>query len=202
MQAFPKHLLTPVEKRLFEKLDTPAKIQSYLNSLPHNHSDTVQSIRRSIKAKNVHCFEGALLAAAILWFHGKTPLLLDLKTTKYDDDHVVTLFKSNGLWGTISSTHHAVLRYRDPIYKNLREVALSYFHEYFLNSGEKTLREYSKKPFSLLSYGHSWLFDDEELYEIGADLDDAPHEKIMPAKVIRNLRRADKIERDGANLTE
>lgn len=201
MKAFPKELLSPTERRLFEKLNTPEKIQDYLITLPMNDTDSVQSVRRSIIAEKVHCFEGALFAAAVLWYHGAQPLLLDFRTTSDDVDHVVALFKRENLWGAISATHHSVLRYRDPIYKSLREIALSYFHEYFLNSGVKTLRKHSTKPFSLLPYGHSWLFDDQELYDIGADLDDAPHTDIAPINVMKKLRKADLVEREAGELT-
>lgn len=201
MKAFPKELLSPTERKLFEKLNTPEKIQDYLITLPMNDTDTVQSVRRSIIAEKVHCFEGALFAAAVLWYHGEQPLLLDFRTTSDDVDHVVALFKRDNLWGAISATHHSVLRYRDPIYKSMREIALSYFHEYFLNSGVKTLRKHSTKPFSLLPYGHSWLFDDQELYDIGADLDDAPHTDIAPTNVMKKLRKADLVEREAGELT-
>jgi hypothetical protein len=87
--------------------------------------------------------EGALLAAAILEFHGQKPLLMDLRSASEDLDHVVALFRQFGCWGAISKTNHAVLRYREPIYKTVRELAMSYFHEYFLDNGKKTLRAYS-----------------------------------------------------------
>ena len=200
MRAFPKHLLEKAELELFKKLHTPEKIQDYLNSLQSNASDSVKSVRRSIKTEKIHCFEGALFAAAVLWFHKQEPLLLDLQTTKDDADHVVALFKKDGYWGAISTTSHSVLRYRDPLFKNIRELALSYFHEYFLADGTKTLRAYSKKPFSLLHHGYDWLFINEELYELGALLNDAPHEKIVPEKLMRKLRKADPLERKAADL--
>ncbi len=200
MVPFPKHILTPKEKKLFERLSTPEKIQDYLNTLPFNDTDSVQSIRRSIKAERVHCFEGALFAAALLWYHGHEPLLLDLATSKHDSDHVVALFKRNNLWGALSATHHSVLRYRDPIYKSMREIALSYFHEYFLHSGVKTMHSYSKKPFSLIRYGERWLIDDAELYDIGADLNDAPHELVAPLAILKKLRKADPVEREAGKL--
>lgn len=201
MKAFPKHLLTQAELRLFRKYATPEKIQDFLITLPFNNADTVQSVRRSLITGKAHCFEGALIAAALLWFHGHEPLLLDLKTTKDDQDHIVVLFKRNGLWGALSSTHHAVLRYRDPIFKNVRELALSYFHEYFLNSGVKTMRSFSTKPFSLASCQHGWLFNEDELYDLGADIDDAPHTDVAARATIRKLRKSDPIERRAANIT-
>jgi hypothetical protein len=202
MKAFPKHLLTKTEKELFDTLSTPQKIQDYLITLPHNHRDSVKSVRRSIKSGRMHCFEGAMFAAAVLWYHGEEPLIFDLMTTNDDQDHVVALFKQDGFWGTISSTQHSILRFRDPVFKNMREIALSYFHEYFLNDGTKTLRSFSKKPFSLLPYGNRWLFDTDELYDIGTDLYDSTHEPIVPKPLLRRLRKADPVERKAASIKQ
>src|ERR1035437_2885336 len=141
---------TKSEIKLFRRLNTPAKLQDYLNKIPFNFEekrDTCMSPREVLKNKKANCLEGAMFAAAVLEFHGGKPTLVDLRSVKkpYDDDHVVVVFKQFGCFGAISKTNHAVLRYREPIYKTLRELALSYFHEYFLNkNGQKTLREYSE----------------------------------------------------------
>jgi len=90
-----------------------------------------------------------MLAAAALWHNGYPSLLLDLKTTDADADHVVALFKEGGRWGAISKTNHAVLRYRDPVYRDPHELAMSYFNEYFLDSGVKTMRSFSAAPFDI-----------------------------------------------------
>ena len=193
------------ELKLFKKLSSPAKIQDFLNSTPYNFEtggETCRSPRQVLVHKQAHCLEGAYLAAAVLWYHGEKPLLLDLRSTKHDLDHVVAVFKRNGCWGAISKTNHAVLRYREPIYRTIRELALSYFHEYFLDTGDKTLREYSK-PFSLISYGESWITSMDDLWEIGADLDDSPHFAILPEGMQpRDLRRADRVEIDAGKLVE
>lgn len=145
--------------------------------------------------------EGALLAAACFWHNGQCPLLMDLKTTDgKDDDHVVTLFKENGLWGAVSKTNHAVLRYRDPVYKTIRELALSYFNEYFLDSGVKTLRSYST-PFSLLQYDDDWLVSKQDVWRIPEELDDARHFKILPDG-FSGLRLADPIEIETGKFTQ
>lgn len=198
--------LTKDEEKLFKKLNTPAKIQDFLNSISYNfehHGETCRSPREVLRAKCAHCLEGAYLAAAVLWYHGEKPLLLDLRSTKHDLDHVVALFKKDGYWGAISKTNHAVLRYREPIYKTLRELVLSYFHEYFLNSdGTKTLREYSK-PFDLSKFGGEWITDTEDLWEIGAALDDAPHFPILPSGMsTKSLRKAEKVEIEAGKLVE
>ncbi|HSE56795.1 MAG TPA: hypothetical protein VLB02_01785 [Candidatus Paceibacterota bacterium] len=196
--------LTKEETAIFKQLKTPAKIQDFLNSLPFNFElkgETCRSPRRVLQHKTAHCLEGALFAAAALWFHGHKPLLLDLKSTKKDFDHVVALFKKDGCWGAISKTNHAVLRYREPIYKTVRELALSYFHEYFLDDGSKTLRSFSR-PLSLKQFGTSWITAEEDLWDIGATLDDAPHSPILTPSAIKNLRKADKVEIEAGKITE
>ncbi len=196
--------LTQEEEYLFKKLSSPARIQDFLDTLPINkerNGDTCSSPRKALRRGTIHCIEGAFLAASILWYHGEKPLLLDLKSSAHDFDHVVALFKKNGLWGAISKTNHAVLRYREPVYKSVRELALSYFHEYFTHTGEKTLRSFSK-PFNLRKFGTSWITSEDELWDIGAKLDDFPHIKIINDFSTKNLRRADKIEIQAGKLTE
>ena len=137
---------TKKEIALIKKLNTPAKVQDYLNSLSFNFEEkgeTLKSPIRVLREKNAHCLEGAILGAYILSLHGQKPCILHLKTTKNDFDHVIALFQKQGFWGALSKTNHNVLRYREPVYKNIRELVMSYFHEYFLDNGKKTLRQYS-----------------------------------------------------------
>ncbi len=195
--------LTIDEQRLFKKLKSPALIQDFLNSIPYNFEksgETCKSPRTVLSTKSAHCLEGAYLAAAVLWYHGHKPLLLDLRSTKNDLDHVVAIYKKDGYWGAISKTNHAVLRYREPIYKTIRELALSYFHEYFLDDGTKTMRDYSI-PFNIQKFGKSWITSEDDLWEIGAALDDSPHTKILPS-TLKKLRKADKIEIVAGRLVE
>ncbi len=114
---------------------------------------------------------------------------------------MVALFRENRRWGAISKTNHAVLRYREPVYKNIRELAMSYFHEYFLDDGAKTLRTHSA-PFKLLRYDSSWLTDKKNLHYISRDLDDSPHPELIPEKAVRRLRRADTIEIKAGKIVE
>jgi hypothetical protein len=140
------------ELAILNKLSTPIKIQDFLDTIPINFEkkgETHMSPRRVLRENKAHCIEGALLAAVALWLHGHEPLLLDLKAHPHDDDHVVALYKINNLWGAISKSNHSTIRFRDPVYKTIRELALSYFHEYFEEkSGKKVLYSYSK-PFNL-----------------------------------------------------
>jgi hypothetical protein len=195
--------LTKKEWSTLKRLSTPAKIQDFLNSLPFNFEkdgETYMSVKRTLEAGKAHCFEGALLACAALLIQGHKPLLLDLKTTKHDQDHVVALFKVGNKWGAISKTNHSVLRYRDPIYKDVRELVMSYFNEYFLNDGRKTLRSFSK-PFDL-SKRRDWLSSEEDLYDLVNELDESPHTEILSVSQIKNLRKAEKIEIEASNEVE
>lgn len=190
--------LTKTEKKLFEKLSTPQKIQDYLDRLPMNHEykgETLMSPRRVIREQKAHCIEAALFAAAVLAYHGHKPLLFDLKTIglPHDYDHVVALFKVGKHWGAISKTNHVVLRYRDPIYRSLRELAMSYFHEYFIANGKKTLRSYSK-PFRL-STKYEWITTEEDLWGIETALDRSSHVEMVSTFQISKLRKASRFER-------
>ena len=145
--------------------------------------------------------EGALLGAYILSMQGFPPLLLHLKTTKHDYEHVVTPFKVGGLWGALSKTNHAVLRYREPVYKSIRELVMSYFHEYFLNDGRKTLRSYSK-PLNLNTFEKGWETHRQDLWGIDEELDKIKHYDIAPKKILSKLRRADKVEIQAGKVVE
>ncbi len=198
---------SPQELSIFRKLSTPAKIQDYLNSITFNfekEGQTCFSPREVIKNKMAHCAEGAIFAAAALEFHGYRPLIMDLRSTTkpYDYDHVVAVYKKDGHFGAISKTNHAVLRYREPVYKTIRELVMSYFHEYFLDSGKKTLREYSDlldlNKFNKLK----WRTTTEHLFEIPAYLDDFKHYKILTPKQVKNLRLADPVEIEAGKIRE
>lgn len=197
--------LTKKELAVLKRLNTPQKIQDFLDTLPINFEkggDTCLSPRAVLREKKAHCIEGALLAATALWIAGERPLLLDFKTPPEDEDHVVALYKQNGYWGAISKTNHAVLKWRDPIYKTVRELVLSYFHEYFMtDTGKKTLTSYSR-PFSLKRFGTKWITSEKNLWYIASALDRSPHTKIVPKKNTRVIRPISKIERASFTLTE
>lgn len=196
--------LNKSELNVFRKLSTPIKIQDFLDTLPMNFEkdeETYMSPRRVLREKKAHCLEGALLAATALWLKGEPPLLLDLKAPD-DEDHVVALYKRRGCWGAISKTNHAALRFRDPVYQTIRELVLSYFHEYFDNrTHEKTLRGYSL-PFNLKKLGTNWIISEEELFDIAQAIDDSPHRRLFPKKNIRLIRRADAMELRAGKLIE
>ena len=200
-----RKLLSPTERKIFQKLNNPQKIQEYLDKLPVNYElrgETYMSPRRMLLAKTAHCFEGALFAAAVFAYHGQKPLLLDLRTIQPYEDHVVALFRVNGLWGAISKTNHVVLRYRDAVYRSPRELALSYFHEYVESDGKKSLREYSA-PFDLTRYApERWVTAEKELHWLVGALDNARHFPIAPKKNLRKLRTPSTFERKVMDIVE
>ncbi len=193
-----KALLSPVEKKILQKLSTPKKIQDYLDSLKVNFEvdgETLMSPRRVMRTGRAHCIEAALLAAAALAYHGRPPYLMDFQTREYDEDHVVAVFEDGGLWGAISKTNHAVLRWRDGVYSSPRELAMSYFHEYTMNDGRKTMLAYSE-PFDMRQYPlERWLTVEEDTEWFADDIDESPHFPAAPAKVLRTLRPTAQIER-------
>jgi hypothetical protein len=189
--------LTPAEFRVLRRLDTPQKIQAFLNAVPQNFEpdgDTVLSVREVLRQRRSHCIEGAMLAAAALWVHGEPPLLLDLRAVS-DYDHVVALFRRNGCWGAISKTNHYALRYRDPVYRTLRELAISYFHEYANRRGQKTLRSYSR-PLDLRAFDPKlWATNGKSCWAVAERLEGLRHYPLVTSRQVRGLRTRDRVER-------
>jgi hypothetical protein len=189
------------------KLNTPAKVQDFLDKMPFNFEEkgeTYMSPKRVLEVGKMHCFEGAIFACFCLQEHKIKNYLLDLKVKnlKKDSDHTLCIFKINGFWGAISKTNHSVLRWRDPIYKNTRELAMSYFHEYFLDNGQKTLFSFSK-PFDIFKkFGTKWVTEEKDLDEIAEALDRSPHLNFVPPKNKKFIRRAGRTEIKGAGITE
>lgn len=203
-------LLNEYTLRVLKTLDSPTKIQNFINRIPINFEsdgrETCMSPASVLKNKKCHCIEGAFLAAAAIWINkiglGK-PLVVDLRGTSDDFDHVIAVFKIDGKWGAISKTNHSVLRYREPVYRDIRELIMSYFHEYTdeKNTGKKTLREYSN-PVDISIFGKDWIFNEDNLWHIHDHLDRVKHYKILTKKQEKNLRNADKIEIKAGEITE
>ena len=200
-----RSLLSEAERKIFRKLSSPRRIQDFIDTLAINmerEAKTYMSPRRVLQTGQAHCVEGALLAAAALAFHGERPLLLDFQAAYDDEDHVVALFRENGHWGAISKTNHPGLRYRDPIHHSVRGLAASYFHEYYLWDGRKSLRHYSR-PFDLARYAPEyWVTANEELDDLVHALDASAHLPIIPKGNLRKLRPASPFEIHASAATE
>lgn len=189
---------TTEELRILRKLSTPAKIQDFVNTLTfriQGSNETCYSPRRVLRHREAQCVEGAMFAAAALRFHGHKATILDLEATQDDADHVIAVFRVGKTWGAISKTNHGVLRYREPIYRTIRELVMSYFHEYFLQSNrKKTLRAYSR-PVDLSRFDPCvWETSEEDVWYIPEYLTTIAHTPILTPSQIRSLRLADPIE--------
>ena len=188
--------LTRAEISFLSKLKTPEKIQDYIIGLKSNkerRGDTCLSVREVLKQQHAHCIEGAFVAAAALWMNGQPPLLMDMKA-KGDDDHVVTLFRYRGHWGAISKSNHVWLRWRDPVYRTLLELAMSYLHEYTSKNNRISLRSYSR-PFDLRRQDPAlWVTNADSCWDVAWYLDQSRHYPLVSAHQARRLRPHDKIE--------
>ena len=197
--------LSSSELKILRSLRTPKKIQDFLDTLPINFEDggdTCMSPRKVLRTRTAHCMEGAMLAALALRIAGRKPLVMDLKVTDEDFDHVVALFQEHGHWGAISKTNHGTLRYRDPIYKSIRELAMSYFHEYTTKNGKKVLRSYSR-PVDLSRFDkQGWMTQEDDVWYVPEYLDDVKHFEILTPKQKKNLRPGDAMERRLGTLLE
>ena len=184
---------TQAEFAVLKRLSTPQKIQDFVTAIPENfepQGDTCLSVREVLRQRRAHCIEASMLAACALWIRGEPPLLMDMKAA-HDFDHVVALFRRRGCWGAITKSNDVLLRCRDPVYRTLRELAMSYFEHYYNPAGEKTLRAYSR-PVSLKRFDLiRWLTAEEDLWTIPEYLCTINHTPLLTAPVERHLNRMD-----------
>lgn len=193
------------ELEILKALNTPKKIQDFLNKMPINfeeNGDTCMSPMMVLKNNKAHCIEGAMLAAVALRLNGEKPLIVDMTASKDDFDHVICVFNRDGMWGCISKTNHAVLRYREPIYKTIRELVMSFFHEYSDDNGKKTLRSYSL-PVDLSRFDSlNWMASEEDVWFVPDYLVKVKHFPILNLSQIRGLRKADELEIKAGKLLD
>jgi hypothetical protein len=160
----------------------------------------LRSVRGVLQHRRAHCIEAAFTAACALWLHGDPPLLMDL-VAKGDSDHVIAIFRRNGCWGAISKSNHVWLRWRDPVYRSPRELAMSYFHEY-TNKHRKSLRTYSN-PIDLRQFAvEDWVTNEDDCWDVGASLEDTQHHRLITPVQARNLRPRDAIELRADDLVQ
>jgi hypothetical protein len=193
--------MNAAETRILRGLKTPERIQHFLDTeIAYNKEpdgETIRSPSRVLRDRTAHCLEGALLAAAALRMHGAPPLLLDFEAVR-DDDHVLAIFKQHNCWGAIAKSNYSGLRFREPVYRTLRELAISYFEHYFNLEREKTLRKYSR-PVNLKRFDPiDWMTAEEDLWPIGEFLLQIPHTPLLRSGI--RLSRVDS-RLFGAGLT-
>ena len=180
---------TKEEVKFLKSLDHPVRIQAFLDSIDYNPDYVCRSPRWVIRKKSAHCFEGALFAAAALNFMGYKPLIADIKAYN-DDDHVIAVFKEGKYWGAVAKSNFTSLRFREPVYRSVRELVMSYFDFYFNIEGDKSMRSYSP-PLDLTTYNYrKWTTTDEDLEYIGDKLESLRHYPVIESKMIKNLSKA------------
>ena len=183
--------LSPENLRTLRRLKTPMRIQQFIDAIPYQYANTALSPERVLRERKGHCLEGALLAAAALRVNGHPPLLLDLAAVQ-DDDHVVALYRERGLWGGIAKSNFAGLRFRAPIYRTLRELALSYFDHYYNLRGERTLRSWAG-PVNLARLDRQhWMTSEKNVWCVPELLIAAKHHPLFPPRMARALPRLDR----------
>jgi hypothetical protein len=181
---------TPKELRSLRRLKDPYGIQRFLYDLPYHLKNTAWSPRLVLREKTAHCFEGAIFAAAALRANGYPPLIIDFEATR-DTDHVLAVYQTDGCWGAIAKSNFSGLRYREPVYRSLRELALSYFEDYFNLLGERTLRRYSA-PVNLKRFDYlSWMTTEKPIWFIAEYLTKIHHFPLISETQIKRLHRVD-----------
>ncbi|HEY7944248.1 MAG: hypothetical protein ACHP7M_10005 [Burkholderiales bacterium] len=186
------------------RLRTPQRIQAFVTALPINHEiggETVFSVREVLAHRRAHCIEAALLAACALWIQGEPPRVMRLDCDASDYPHVVALFRRGACWGAISKSNGVALRYRDPVYRSLRELAMSYFHEYSTAGGRKTLRSYAA-PLDLRSVDPCLWVTAEGCWALHARLERRRHYALLSARQEKSLSRRDAFERGAAKIVQ
>ena len=180
---------TPQERRFLRTLNTPEKIQNYVDALVYNPLDNCRSPRYVMITKEGHCLEGGLLAAAALELHGHRPLMVDLVAHR-DDHHVITVYKGPHGWGSISKSNTTLLAGRQPFYQTVRELVMSYFDFYFNVKGQRSLQSYSS-PINLNRYNSwNWRTTESDLLELGYKFCELPHTDIIS---VRSLNKMNKV---------
>src|SRR5436305_1680018 len=178
------------ELRKLRSLKDPHGIQKFLNAQPYHLADTAWSPRRVLRENTSHCFEGALFAAAALRVNGYPPLIIDLEA-EHDTDHVIAVYKQRGHWGAIANSNYTGCRYREPVYRTLRELVMSYFDVYFNQRGERTLRTFSN-PVNLARFDRmNWMTTDRPLWFIAEYLFTIRHFGMLQAGMAKRLYRLD-----------
>ena len=182
---------TPAELRKLRSFKGPYGVQRFLDDMPYHLADTAWSPRRVLRERTSHCLEGAIFAAAALRALGFPPLLLDFEAEN-DTDHVLAAFRVKGHWGAVAQSNYTGCRYREPVYRSLRELAMSYFNLYFNMRGERTLRNFSR-PVNLARFDRlEWMTTEDPVWFIPNYLCDIHHFKLLRPGMVKRLHRVDK----------
>ena len=190
---------TPAELRALRALGSPHGVQRALDAMPYHHAASAWSPRRVLREATAHCLEGAIFAAVTLRVLGWPPLLVDLEAVQ-DTDHVLCVYRTRGHWGAIAKSNFTGLRYREPVYRTVRELVMSYFESYVNLRGDRTLRAYSL-PVNLARFDRrrpGWMTSEGDLWWVAEHLVGVPHRRLLTPAMIGGLRRIDRRSLDAA----
>jgi hypothetical protein len=183
--------VTKTERRVFDRLATPTQLQAFLDRLTYSSDPIYRSPLRVLRERKGHCFDGAIFAAAGLWRIGRPPLILELLPNHRDDDHLLAVYRQDGYWGALGHSNFGGLRYREPIFRTLRELVMSYFEQFYNTAREKTLRGYTL-PLNLNAFdSRRWMTRDGTMREIAGGLDRVPRRRLLTRAMVRRLAPVD-----------
>jgi hypothetical protein len=179
------------ESRKLRSLKDPYGIQRLLDDMPYHLEDTAWSPRRVLRENTSHCYEGALFAAAALRMNGYPPLIWDLEA-EHDTDHVIAIYQVDGCWGAVAKSNFTGCRFREPVYRSLRELAMSYFNIYHNMRGERTMRTFSR-PVHMKRFDHlEWMTTEKPVWFVAEYLLKIPHTKLLTPAQVKRLHRVDR----------
>jgi hypothetical protein len=179
------------ERRKIAQLSTPTKIQDFLDRLPYSVESIYRCPLRVFREHTAHCFDGALFGAAALRRLGYPPLILNMTAIAEDDDHLLALYNRDGHWGAVAKSNFVGLRFREAIYRNLRELVMSYFEQFYSVERKKSLRSYTV-PLNLKAFDKlNWMISDEALERIGERLDEIRNVPLLTGSMIARLSLVD-----------
>jgi hypothetical protein len=182
---------TRAELRKLRSLKDPYGIQRLLDEMPYHLEDTAWSPRRVLRENTSHCYEGALFAAAALRMNGYPPLIWDLEA-EHDTDHVIAIYRVDGCWGAVAKSNFTGCRFREPVYRSLRELAMSYFNIYHNMRRERTLRTFSR-PVLMKRFDHlNWMTTEKPVWFVAEYLLTIPHTRLLTDKQVKRLHRVDR----------
>ncbi len=185
-QAGAQQAWTSEEMAVLAQLTSPDRIQTFLDGLAYSADPIYRSPRSVLRDRKAHCFDGALFAAAALRHIGFPPRIVDMQAVR-DDDHILAIFRSGPYWGAVAKSNFVGLRFREPIYRSLRELVISYFDSYYNLEREKTLRGYTV-PLDLREFDSiCWMTEDSGLDQIAAKLDDIRSFRLLTDEMIEKL---------------
>jgi hypothetical protein len=182
---------TPAERRVIRRLTTPAKVQAFLNALPYNTEPppdpaTLRTFRGVVRTGTAHCLEAALFTAVVMEQHGVPPLVMSLESID-GLDHVLFVYRLRGRWGSVARSRDPGLHGRRPVFRTLRQLALTYVDPYIDKTG--CVKGYGAADLRVLD-PYDWRLSDGNVWKVERLLFEIPHRPIRVSRErLSRLRR-------------